>query len=258
MVGSSPLARGLLTMPVKHATKTGIIPARAGFTPYRRAALRRKRDHPRSRGVYGRPPQALAPLCGSSPLARGLHQTDPGCELKFGIIPARAGFTLFGGFRCFSPMDHPRSRGVYTTASAWGRTTSGSSPLARGLRQHPRLRHQQGRIIPARAGFTRYCTSPAELPPDHPRSRGVYLRVPRPRLEIHRIIPARAGFTPAPGAPRPQAPDHPRSRGVYCHDYLLCWCGCGSSPLARGLPAGCRRAPLERADHPRSRGVYVT
>ena len=91
-----------------------------------------------------------------------------------------------------------------------------------------------------------------------------------------RIIPARAGFTQKEAGGLGVLRDHPRSRGVYCHDYLLCWCGCGSSPLARGLrdsaldgedivgiiPARAgftgpvRFGGSYGGDHPRSRGVY--
>ena len=51
-VGSSPLARGL---PLRGEFGDGgvrIIPARAGFTGLRGTARSRRRDHPRSRGVY--------------------------------------------------------------------------------------------------------------------------------------------------------------------------------------------------------------
>ena len=56
-LGSSPLARGLPTERESDSARPGIIPARAGFTaPARRGAggVRVGRDHPRSRGVYGR------------------------------------------------------------------------------------------------------------------------------------------------------------------------------------------------------------
>ena len=153
----------------------------------------------------------------------------------------------------------------------------GSSPLARGL-----LRDLVGKtvnvgIIPARAGFTQMSTKMNEIMPDHPRSRGVYVKegsvydvnsgssplarglriVNIPNLAEIRIIPARAGFT---------------RRAT--ESLLL---GPGSSPLARGLllhgahsdldlriiPAragftACRLLVRgELWDHPRSRGVYV-
>ena len=70
--------------------------------------------------------------------------------------------------------DHPRSRGVY-----FGRWTArspgiGSSPLARGLRLPHARTEILGRIIPARAGFTRAFLDAGGLSSDHPRSRGVY------------------------------------------------------------------------------------
>ena len=133
-------------------------------------------------------------------------------------------------------------------------------------------------------------------PPDHPRSRGVYVPGHRGDPEkpgssplargLHelrdiarqdiRIIPARAGFTPCKPAPGRDDTDHPRSRGVYdCAWVPVAQC-LGSSPLARGLPAAAhmsafpariiparagftdrrRRGRRRPGDHPRSRGVY--
>ena len=51
------------------------------------------------------------------------------------------------------------------------------------------------------------------------------------------IIPARAGFTPLARAAHRRRGDHPRSRGVYEEHGLPYTELCGSSPLARGLPA---------------------
>ena len=50
--GSSPLARGLLNDRLDQLDAGRIIPARAGFTPWRCGASPRSWDHPRSRGVY--------------------------------------------------------------------------------------------------------------------------------------------------------------------------------------------------------------
>ena len=131
---------------------------------------------------------------------------------------------------------------------------------------------------------------------DHPRSRGVYSsgmcgRTVRPGSSplarglpwraragpsIRRIIPARAGFTPRTASRSAASRDHPRSRGVYRHPSRPPAPGCGSSPLARGLPptglprpltariiparAGFTSSsswpPRATGDHPRSRGVY--
>ena len=134
MRGSSPLARGLRFAEGYYSRELRIIPARAGFT--RREGRRgvRRRDHPRSRGVY--PPSLLRsgyPV-GSSPLARGLHIVPGHHERNTGIIPARAGFTWAHESDFDTAVDHPRSRGVY-------RGDVLNELVHRG-------------IIPARAGFT--------------------------------------------------------------------------------------------------------
>ena len=52
-IGSSPLARGLPHPPGGSEPAAGIIPARAGFTWRMRPTSSKRKDHPRSRGVYG-------------------------------------------------------------------------------------------------------------------------------------------------------------------------------------------------------------
>ena len=214
----------------------GIIPARAGFTPAQFPAPAGRRDHPRSRGVYGgRPVRRSAPQ-GSSPLARGLPGLDEGGSDVERIIPARAGFTAPSGRRSPPAWDHPRSRGVYIRLTHPHPRSTGSSPLARGL---PWSHHHAG----DRGG-------------DHPRSRGVYFGLDpdspvtggssplarglppsrRPPRVRGRIIPARAGFTPSSSPTNRSRPDHPRSRGVYRTGRLAHGDLSGSSPLARGLP----------------------
>ena len=70
--GSSPHARGLPGVSGVLHGPVGIIPARAGFTRYRRHAGGKHRDHPRTRGVYRTVYRPVQPLPGSSPHARGL------------------------------------------------------------------------------------------------------------------------------------------------------------------------------------------
>ena len=260
-------------------------------------APRNSWDHPRSRGVYCGASPSPAWAAGSSPLARGLPLCLPSCVYVWGIIPARAGFTR----RVNPPMsgltDHPRSRGVYSPRCAVSARRTGSSPLARGLRQIGERARTHVRIIPARAGFTLDPNQPICIPADHPRSRGVYFSLlsihslPHgssplargllgdrlPVCEPNRIIPARAGFTR--GSPSRSLPsgDHPRSRGVYLLTAVVDSLPEGSSPLARGLRRKLRRVrarsriiparagftpgrdpgPGRGADHPRSRGVYL-
>ena len=215
--------------------RSGIIPARAGFTSSTKRTGRRTGDHPRSRGVYT-PLTASNVVCmGSSPLARGLLVCECLADECWGIIPARAGFTSRPPTRRKPHPDHPRSRGVYEQGLPAQLSLDGSSPLARGLRGNSEPVLRARRIIPARAGFTERSPNSGHQPSDHPRSRGVYLLRPRhephvrgssplargllvdqdPVRRIDGIIPARAGFTP--GCPRQRRGcwDHPRSRGVY-------------------------------------------
>ena len=194
-----------------------------------------REDHPRSRGVYQRAQVSGSGVDGSSPLARGLH---------------RGGLDWWRGCE-----DHPRSRGVYLAHTGVDAATVGSSPLARGLHGLPLGGGRLGRIIPARAGFTRGIAAKCAVPTDHPRSRGVYQRAqvsgsgvdgssPLARglrsgrdesVIILGIIPARAGFTAQTTAHPPSARDHPRSRGVYTTEGDPDGVLRGSSPLARGL-----------------------
>ena len=255
MAGSSPLARGLLDQ-VDHAlVRSGIIPARAGFTSSRGSNQPSMPDHPRSRGVYLHEVANLSVNAGSSPLARGLRKGTKAEVAAIGIIPARAGFTRGGPHTSPSRRDHPRSRGVYMRIVVVGAGELGSSPLARGLPVFGDPRLGQARIIPARAGFTVLLTRRRPTRPDHPRSRGVYSAGVAAAWNFagssplarglpegagspgtsRRIIPARAGFTRARGAAAGRQSDHPRSRGVYWDMSDPSHVSRGSSPLARGL-----------------------
>ena len=171
--GSSPLARGLRSTTPGGGPERRIIPARAGFTRRGTSAPPGRADHPRSRGVYllvhlrvergaGSSPLArglhtlsrLAVSAGSSPLARGLHADGGHVPGRDRIIPARAGFTAKPRRRALKRADHPRSRGVYVCECCDADLFDGSSPLARGLPRQRMVQEQDGRIIPARAGFT--------------------------------------------------------------------------------------------------------
>ena len=214
-MGSSPLARGLRRRIPGRPLPCGIIPARAGFTASRTRPAPWGRDHPRSRGVYVEIFSVVLLMHGSSPLARGLPgDTDPVDEAPR-IIPARAGFTQRGSQESRSWGDHPRSRGVYCGGRDEILASWGSSPLARGLQGDHGGGRRVRRIIPARAGFTLPSRDHRPIPPDHPRSRGVYpdgycgqpevegssplargLQGRRGRKPLGEgIIPARAGFT---------------------------------------------------------------
>ena len=175
-VGSSPLARGLPNQTGLALVGSGIIPARAGFTPHRRAPAQAAPDHPRSRGVYALPLRPPCVLLGSSPLARGLLSRILRGGRRWRIIPARAGFTDAGQGDGRAQSDHPRSRGVYAQLRKGAQASMGSSPLARGLPIPHNVRNHGLGIIPARAGFTWTCGGSERSTGDHPRSRGVYAK----------------------------------------------------------------------------------
>ena len=153
--GSSPLARGLLSIVNMQLPSRGIIPARAGFTHDHSSEGLPVGDHPRSRGVYPAPLLLSARPLGSSPLARGLHHVMRPGRTEPGIIPARAGFTGLDGVDGAGRRDHPRSRGVYRGRPRGRAHPRGSSPLARGLLSRRAAQSSHHGIIPARAGFTR-------------------------------------------------------------------------------------------------------
>ena len=131
--GSSPLARGLPGERGCSVSVLGIIPARAGFTPWPHVAPHILWDHPRSRGVYISSRNASTNGSGSSPLARGLPHPFLIGDTHERIIPARAGFTAGRASALRGVWDHPRSRGVYSHVPGQLRASPGSSPLARGL-----------------------------------------------------------------------------------------------------------------------------
>ena len=174
----------------------------------------------------------------------------------------------------------------------------GSSPRVRGLRPRHRHHHQEGRIIPARAGFTSRTPARRSSTADHPRACGVYNALFRsrgrssgssPRVRglhekndgfwhVNRIIPARAGFTAALQRWRRRPPDHPRACGVYMESEDRLPLVRGSSPRVRGLligfidgsflsgiiparagfTASIDAKAAQLGDHPRACGVYLS
>ena len=219
--------------------------------------IRSRKDHPRSRGVYGNGAVIAGRLDGSSPLARGLLRFCGRLPDGSGIIPARAGFTNDFKSKVITAQDHPRSRGVYPITRMAPSGIVGSSPLARGLPAYNIAGNNIARIIPARAGFTIvYRSAMTRTPGSSPLARG--LRCAHSRHEHYRrIIPARAGFTARSETISSRSTDHPRSRGVYLHPASQDVGRLGSSPLARGLPPRPPAGARGGGDHPRSRGVYL-
>ena len=96
LIGSSPLARGAHLKSHGLEVPVWIIPARAGSTRLLQHRQRADEDHPRSRGEHCLLSRTPFFGLGSSPLARGAQRSAASSRLHTGIIPARAGSTLFG------------------------------------------------------------------------------------------------------------------------------------------------------------------
>ena len=130
--GSSPLARGTLFFRRVDNLVSGLIPARAGNTMRRCLRFPIRRAHPRSRGEHGATFAAFRDPSGSSPLARGTRWDDAPLETFTGLIPARAGNTVYASWVPRKFRAHPRSRGEHGAQAARAAGEVGSSPLARG------------------------------------------------------------------------------------------------------------------------------
>ena len=234
---------------------------------------------------------------GSSPLARGTLAPGTPNPPAIRLIPARAGNTFHGMRLQSSPTAHPRSRGEHSVCARFCDRIYGSSPLARGTRFARYITFLLLRLIPARAGNTRYHPRRARPAAAHPRSRGEHsprtldygsalgsspLARGTPKL-VHaaelgaRLIPARAGNTQYTDITEYNATAHPRSRGEHAVVEVEAQPDCGSSPLARGtqigrnrrrranrlIPARAGNTPdsadvsPEGSAHPRSRGEHT-
>ena len=130
----------------------GIIPARAGSSSDSDACCGEPRDHPRACGEQARQPWRHPTCLGSSPRVRGAVINIGLKGLERGIIPARAGSSLFYRRNELRKRDHPRACGEQAY-------DIGVLVTARG-------------IIPARAGSRYSSRTLAPSTRDHPRACG--------------------------------------------------------------------------------------
>ena len=91
--GSSPPARGTHVRADLAADARRVIPACAGNTPPNGITVSSLPGHPRLRGEHAPDPDNLNPTGGSSPPARGTHQTELEVRSSTRVIPACAGNT---------------------------------------------------------------------------------------------------------------------------------------------------------------------
>ena len=171
-VGSSPLTRGKPPPTATPRRIRGLIPAHAGKTAARAAAIKSARAHPRSRGENPVGGAFPARSEGSSPLTRGKLGFFFLSWRNDRLIPAHAGKTIARYRRVVCGEAHPRSRGENAN-HPWSRSIfPGSSPLTRGK---PARYGQWGLpcgLIPAHAGKTLRPRSRPVALRAHPRSRG--------------------------------------------------------------------------------------
>ena len=130
------------------------------------------RDHPRVRGEEYRIPQALPPLEGSPPRARGRGENAMDSCGGEGITPACAGKSETTGRACRIYRDHPRVRGEETCTRASAGWPLGSPPRARGRAVDDLGQEPVGGITPACAGKRRPAAGLEVHLRDHPRVRG--------------------------------------------------------------------------------------
>ena len=152
--GSSPRVRGKHAPTLRVATRSRIIPARAGQTQNIPVPLRRSPDHPRACGANLPVHTFQQYRAGSSPRVRGKRCPARITHLPQRIIPARAGQTGHRPEPTVLSSDHPRACGANIVLMSDPPTPAGSSPRVRGKLVVVASRSSPFRIIPARAGQT--------------------------------------------------------------------------------------------------------
>ena len=175
ILGSPPLARGILKTLTVDINGNGITPACAGNTIPDLSRPSKNGDHPRLRGEYIFSERGIATSTGSPPLARGIQRKSVFNYERAGITPACAGNTTSSLKKTAIPWDHPRLRGEYMLPSSETYVRLGSPPLARGIQRSRMIPRLKIRITPACAGNTKHIHLNMRHMRDHPRLRGEYM-----------------------------------------------------------------------------------
>ena len=148
------------------------IPAYAGKTFPRSSSWNSQPEHPRVCGENRRSRPRLERDSGTSPRMRGKRLKRAEGVLFDGNIPAYAGKTHGVCVNVWRRREHPRVCGENGYCRWWPTRHGGTSPRMRGklgCYRFPPCRH---RNIPAYAGKTHFCVSPAPGLPEHPRVCG--------------------------------------------------------------------------------------
>ena len=112
---------------------------------------------------------------GSPPLAWGILLYHGMSRRKTRITPTCVGNTQLDGV--ISPWieDHPHLRGEYTPPPSLDRLSTGSPPLAWGIRGRQFIVRSNDRITPTCVGNTRCISGADSHSRDHPHLRGEYI-----------------------------------------------------------------------------------
>ena len=172
---------------------------------------------------------------GSSPHTRGARADGPSGPGVRGIIPAYAGSTASRGGSAREAADHPRIRGEHNKEIPAPAARPGSSPHTRGAPDPASRPDPPGRIIPAYAGSTLRSSPRLKLLRDHPRIRGEHVRAMDANGLAH-------GSSPHTRGARMGRVHDPRRRRI-----IPAYAGSttATAPLAR-----------KGRDHPRIRGEH--
>ena len=253
--GTSPRARGKQTVLIHYTSVLRNIPACAGKTSMSCSLAASTWEHPRVRGENKSRGCASSMICGTSPRARGKHESRRVVRLPPRNIPACAGKTCSTCTTRLRNSEHPRVRGENGVAARVRSWPRGTSPRARGKLREFHDGFLSCRNIPACAGKTALYwahrpfwsgTSPRArgkpLPKlynilrglEHPRVRGENGLYQAPTLLADRNIPACAGKTVVVSVPRGSMAEHPRVRGENPRSHRPQQPTIGTSPRARG------------------------
>ena len=294
--GSSPQARGTLSLCIHRNGHARFIPAGAGNTARIGRKFPVQTVHPRRRGEHRKLTLPIVGSDGSSPQARGTRVLGYVITDYCRFIPAGAGNTACLRSAHAVRTVHPRRRGEHTCCIFFAIFVDGSSPQARGTLITSATYKSGTRFIPAGAGNTPGGSRLRSRTSVHPRRRGEHPRSmvyplifigssPQARGthqhvldydDADRFIPAGAGNTHGDLRHGGWRTVHPRRRGEHSRRSASRRSAHGSSPQARGtpitnvsptgssrfIPAGAgntSKAPTSKAPssvHPRRRGEH--
>ena len=154
LFGSSPRGRGKQQGRAHGVFQVGLIPARAGKTPWTACSSSTRRAHPRAGGENSPSIPYRAESAGSSPRGRGKLLAVTSAARGAGLIPARAGKTNLLMRHSRLKQAHPRAGGENIIVFDNLPKAEGSSPRGRGKPAWKRQSSPSHRLIPARAGKT--------------------------------------------------------------------------------------------------------